>query len=79
MDDKLQLLLDKIGLETNEFQGGKLEKIICNQNKNKYNFLITLKKPLPLNIYIKFTKTYQTMQKTVCTFCSLNNYLYLNA
>ncbi len=56
MDDKLQLLLDKIGLETNEFQGGKLEKIICNQNKNKYNFLITLKKPLPLNIYIKFNE-----------------------
>ena len=76
MDDKLQLLLDKIGLETNEFQGGKLEKIICNQNKNKYNFLITLKKPLPLNIYIKFNELLKKcfFKFTVSSKFTLENY-----
>ena len=76
MDDKLQLLLDKIGLETNEFQGGKLEKIICNQNKNKYNFLITLKKPLPLNIYIKFNDLLKKcfFKFTVSSKFTLENY-----
>ena len=56
MDDKLQLLLDKIGLEKEKFQDGKLEKIICNQSKNKYTFLITLKKVLPIDTYINFNE-----------------------
>ncbi len=54
MDDKLQILLDKIGLENSEFTNGHLDKIICSKHKNKCQFLITLEKPITINTYIKF-------------------------
>ena len=76
MDDKLQLLLDKIGMETNDFKGGKLEKIVCNQSKNKYNFFITLKKPLPVNTYINFNELLKKcfFKFTVSSKFTLENY-----
>ena len=57
MHDKLELLLTKINFpETKYFKNGKLEKIICNKNKEKYAFLINLENVLPLDIFLEFDK-----------------------
>ncbi len=57
MNDKLKLLLEQIKInETSFFDGGKLEKIVCNKAKDKYVFCISLTKPLPLTLYEKFNK-----------------------
>ena len=52
--DKLSLLLNQINIENKYFENGKLDKIICNKNKDKYLFCLTLNNILPLKIYIKF-------------------------
>ena len=52
--DKLSLLLNKLNIENKYFENGKLDKIICNKNKDKYLFCLTLNNILPLKIYIKF-------------------------
>ena len=50
--DKLKLLLDQIKIKDQEhFEGGKLEKIVCNKAKDKYVFCLELPKPLPLQEY----------------------------
>ena len=57
--EKLELLLKKINIEDNQkeyFKNGKLEKIICNKNKDKYIFLISLENVLPLNTFLSFNK-----------------------
>ena len=57
MEDKLQLLLTQIKMSEESkihFKNGLLEKIICNKNKDKYVFLVTLNKPLPLSVYLNF-------------------------
>ena len=54
MDDKIKLLINQIQIDENEkqfFENGKLTKIICNKNKDKYVFYLSLNKPLPLKIY----------------------------
>ncbi len=57
MNDKLNLLLNQIKInETTYFEGGKLEKIICNKAKDKYVFCVSLNKPLPVNLYENFNK-----------------------
>lgn len=57
MQDKIELLLKQIKLkETEEFENGKLDKIICNRNKDRYKFCISLENPLTLNTYLKFNK-----------------------
>ena len=63
MDDKLQLLLNQIKIDENEktnFESGKLNKIICNKAKDKYVFCLSLKSPLPLKIYLDFSKKLKT-------------------
>ncbi len=59
MDDKLQLLLTQIKVYDEEkkyFDGGKLEKIICNKAKDKYIFCLSLNNPLPLQTYLNFSQ-----------------------
>ena len=54
MDDKIKLLINQIQIDENEkqfFENGKLTKIICNKNKDKYVFCLSLNKPLPLKTY----------------------------
>ncbi len=57
MDEKLQLLLDKLGISSLEFAGGKLNKIVCHNNE--YTFLIELNKNLKIETYEKFNKLLQ--------------------
>ena len=55
--DKLKLLLDQIKIKDQEhFEGGKLEKIVCNKAKDKYVFCLELSKPLPLQEYKELNK-----------------------
>ena len=55
--DKLKLLLDQIKIKDQEhFEGGKLEKIVCNKAKDKYVFCLELPKPLPLQEYKELNK-----------------------
>lgn len=57
MNDKLKVLLEQIKLNDEDysyFEGANLDKIMCNKNKDSYNFVITLNKLLPLKIYNKF-------------------------
>ena len=54
MDDKLKLLLSQINIDNTYFENGKLEKIICNKNKDKYVFCLSLDNTLPYNIYTQF-------------------------
>ena len=55
--DKLKLLLDQIKIKDQEyFEGGKLEKIVCNKAKDKYVFCISLNTPLPLKEYKELNK-----------------------
>ena len=55
--DKLKLLLDQIKIKDQEhFEGGKLEKIVCNKAKDKYVFCLELQKPLPLQEYKELNK-----------------------
>ena len=59
MQDKLNILLDKIKLPLEErkyFEEGVLEKIVCNKAKDTYIFLLSLKKVLPLDVFLKLQK-----------------------
>ena len=59
MHDKLKLLLNQIKMPQenyNFFNKGRLEKIVCNRNKDKYAFYIVLDSPLPLKIYLQLDK-----------------------
>ena len=63
MNDKLQLLLDQIKIdsaEKNHFEGGKLNKIVCNKAKDKYVFCLSLTNPLPLQTYLDFSQKLKT-------------------
>ena len=54
MDAKLNSLLTKIKLDEEffkYFENGKLEQIIANTNKTKYNFVISLEKHLDVEVY----------------------------
>ncbi|MDD3392423.1 MAG: PolC-type DNA polymerase III [Bacilli bacterium] len=54
MDSKLNLLLDKINLNKSLyylFNGGDLEKIICNKDKTEYCFCINISSVLPIFDY----------------------------
>ncbi|MBQ6282678.1 MAG: PolC-type DNA polymerase III [Bacilli bacterium] len=56
MQDKLQILLNKIGFEeySSYFNGGKLNKILLNKNEGRSCFLITVENTLPLDLYKEF-------------------------
>ena len=56
MNEKLKLLLNKINMETEEFEGGKLSKIISSKNKKKCTFFISLEKPLNNQTYNDFLR-----------------------
>ena len=74
MNDKLQLLLDQIKIdsaEKNHFEGGKLNKIVCNKAKDKYVFCLSLTNPLPLQTYLDFSQKL----KTYVTFFLMSNLL----
>ena len=54
MEEKLKLLLDKIGLEKEYhsfFINGKLQKIYINEAKKEWNFLIEIDNTLPVKLY----------------------------
>ena len=68
MKDKLNLLLEQINLPkemTKYFENGKLDKIVCNRNKDKYAFYLSLEKILPLKIYLDFNKLLKQKYKTM--------------
>ena len=55
MHDKLKLLLDKIGLESefySYFNNGKLEKVILNKQEKKSCFVISVDNTLPLQVFL---------------------------
>ena len=59
MQNKIELLLKQIKIEDEEesfFKEASLDKIICNRNKDKYAFCISLKNALPLKTYINFNE-----------------------
>ncbi len=67
MQNKLDILLDKINLPLDKrqyFENGKLEKIICNREKEKYVFLIDLKTVLPLDLFLELESLIKPAFKT---------------
>ena len=52
--DKLSLLITQLNIDNTYFENGKLDKIICNKNKDKYLFCLSLNNILPINIYQNF-------------------------
>ena len=57
MQNKLELLLKQIKIsDEKNFNGGSLDKIVCNRNKDKYAFCLTLKNALPIETYINFNE-----------------------
>ena len=57
MQDKLKTLLEQINFDNNLFvffNDGKLNKIVGNKEKTKYNFYISLIETLPIDIYTNF-------------------------
>ena len=59
MQDKLNLLLTQIDLPKDEvkyFENSKLDKIVCNRDKDKYAFYISLDNILPIKTYTEFNK-----------------------
>jgi len=57
MEKKLELLLNQISFPSDSyeyFESGKLDKIVGNKDKTSYQFIISLKSTLPLNIYLVF-------------------------
>ena len=68
MQDKLNLLLTQINISKDEikyFETGNLDKIVCNRNKDKYAFYISLEKTLPLKTYIVFNKLLKQKYKNM--------------
>ena len=67
MHDKLELLLTKINFPSENysyFEKGKLDKIICNKNKDSYVFLICLNEVLPLSIFLELKNLLKENFKT---------------
>ena len=56
MNDKLELLLNKINIEKEEFSGGKLTKIVSTKNKQNCTFFLTLQKSLKVETYLEFNR-----------------------
>ena len=59
MQNKIELLLKQINIDEEDkkyFNEASLDKIICNKNKDKYAFCITIKNALPLKTYINFNE-----------------------
>ena len=58
MQDKLELLLKQINLKEDleYFKEGSLDKIICNRNKDRYAFCISIQNPLKIETYLIFNK-----------------------
>ena len=55
MHDKLKLLLDKIGLESefySYFNNGKLEKVLLNKQEKKSCFVLSIDSTLPLAVFL---------------------------
>ncbi len=55
MNDKLELLLNKIDIDSKYFKGS-LDKIIGNRKRDKYVFCFSLENILPLNVFLKLEK-----------------------
>lgn len=56
MNEKLELLLNKIDIEKEEFKEGELTKIVSTKNKKNCTFFINLKNPLKVETYLEFNK-----------------------
>ena len=57
MQDKLKTLLEQINFNNDLFvffNDGKLNKIVGNKEKTKYNFYISLTQTLPIDVYTNF-------------------------
>ena len=76
MDDKLKLLLNQINMDSQYFENGKLEKIVCNKNKDKYLFCLSLNNTLPSDIYEQFIhklkKRFNTVKSVSAKITSKN-------
>ena len=73
--DKLNLLLDKINLPLEYkgyFNNGKLDKIICNKQQDKYVFIIQLSSVLPIGIYLDFENL---LKKHFCGVKMVNTHI----
>ena len=54
MDDKIQILLDKINIDKNNYQyfyDAKITKIKVNSKNNSWNIFIDKEDLLPINVY----------------------------
>ncbi|MDD2180814.1 MAG: PolC-type DNA polymerase III [Bacilli bacterium] len=59
MDEKLKILLEQLSLDENDykcFEDGCIEKIICDKEKNNYQFIIKINQFLPVDVYDNFIK-----------------------
>ena len=68
MDNKLELLLKRINIDSDKyiyFNGGKLIKIVGNKEKTSYKFYIDLITNLPYDLYITLTNN---LKKTYSEF-----------
>lgn len=64
MDEKLKTLLLKTKLDEkyfSYFENGKLEQIIANKEKTKYNFVISLDKHLDIDVYSELVNSLLTI------------------
>ena len=69
MQDKLKTLLEQINFDNNLFvffNDGKLNKIVGNKEKTKYNFYINLIETLPIDIYTNFIDALKNHFKNFC-------------
>ncbi|MBR2833296.1 MAG: PolC-type DNA polymerase III [Bacilli bacterium] len=75
MNDKLELLLDKIDVKKDEFKDGKLTKIVSTKNRKNCTFFISLNTPLKIETYIDFEEAIKKYFKAKTTLhISLENY-----
>ncbi len=57
MDEKLKILLEQLSLDENDykcFEDGCIEKIICDKEKNNYQFIIKINEFLKVDMYENF-------------------------
>ena len=79
MQNKLDLLLSQIKINKEDekyFTNGCLDKIVCNKNKDKYAFCITLENALPIKVFLDFCEKLKSKFKPakVTPKLTLKNY-----
>ena len=72
MDNKLELLLNKLNMDLSSYKDGKLLKIVANKNKTKYAFYIHFNKPLSLKSYIELKNNLKKHYKNYSIVLNIN-------